>query len=286
MRNRTALVLTAALCLVAACDRAPSEAAPSLTHGPMVTAARAAVADDRDLIRKIVRETTNDGRRNASKWFGDRKHRSPAAACAGITRLLAKHMSTYDDAKQRRRSDADRQAAAARVVQSVGCGTGLRMSMFGSPLLRATMTPVAVPDSVDDWLAENWHPDTWAGAAQSFMDNGPGSIDPYISGLTEFEVANLETMACSQSYTVEALGGVEEEEGGEDPMLMYYWPAWAKAALIGCGSNIIVNIPDIAGAVRTGMFWGPYAAAALAVGVAAEHCLWGAIAGYFVWKVT
>jgi hypothetical protein len=287
MKNQFALAVVAGALLTTACDRAPSEAPPALAHVSMASAAEAAVTADRALIRKIVRETADDARKHAPQWFGDRKTRTTAATCEGITRLIAKHMATFDDAKQRPRSPEQRRAAAARVVQSVGCGRPRPMSMYRHPLLLASMAPVAMPDSTDEWLAANWHPDTWAAAAQSYMDNGPGPVEPYLSGLTEFEVAQMQTMYCSQSYTVEELGGVEEEEDGEDPMMMYFWPAWAKAALIGCGSNMILNIPAIAEGVHLGAaLGGPVTAAAVGVGVALEECLYGAIAGYYVWKLT
>lgn len=287
MRNRAA-GFVAGLLVLAACGEAPSEAAPKVIRGPTVTAAKAAIDADRALIRKIVQETTRDGKGNAAKWFGDRKHRTPESVCNGITRLIAKHMVTYEDAKQRRRSDAERLSAAGRIVQATGCGRLRQMSMFRSPSLVAALNPVAAPDEVDDWLSVNWHPSSWAGAVQNFIDNGGGSIDPYTPGMTEFEVANLETVYCSQSYTIEELtasGGGGGGGDGEDPMMMYYWPAWAKAALVGCGASVIGNIPEIAEGVRVGAFWGPGAAVAAGVAVAAEYCLYGAIAGYYVWAM-
>jgi hypothetical protein len=270
--------------ILAGCGDGPSEAAPKVARGPTVTAARAAIAADRALIHTIVQETVRDGKQNAPKWFGDRKGRTTASTCDGITRLIAKHMVTYDDAKQRHRSNDDRLAAAARIVEAVGCGRPKQMSMFRTPVLATTMNAVAAPDEADDWLAVNWHPSSWSNSVQSFIDNGGGSIEPYTPGMTDFEVANLETVYCSQSYTVSELGGVVDEDG-EDPMMMYYWPAWAKAALVGCGASVIGNIPEIAEGVHLGMAGGPGMAVAVGVAVAAEMCLYGAIAGYYVWAM-
>jgi hypothetical protein len=254
----------------------------------MVKAARASVMADRALIHQIVQETRSDARMNAVQLFGPRGHRTPASVCGGIARLLAKHMTTYDAAKLRQRTTPERMKAATRIVQSVGCGANRSLSIFHNPLLAATMTPVAIPDSVDDWLGENWHPATWSVAVQDYMNNGPGPVDPYTAGLTEFEVANLQAMECSQSIVVEDLGGGGDDgDDPEDPMMMYYWPAWAKAALIGCGSNMILNISEIATGVRAGaVLAGPWGGAAAGVAVAAEECLYGALAGYYVWKLT
>jgi hypothetical protein len=204
----------------------------------------------------------------------------------GLARLIAKHMATYDDAKLRRRSNQERLAVASGVVQAAGCGAARPMSMYGNPFMRASMLAAAVPDSVDDWLAENWRAEPWTAAAQRYMNEGPGPIEPYTVGLTEFEVANLDAMQCSQSIAVEELGSDGDDGSGEDPMMMYFWPAWAKSALIGCGAAMITAIPEVAAGVRTGAaLGGPGGAVAGGVAVALEYCLYGAIAGYYVWKL-
>jgi hypothetical protein len=82
MRNRSAVGF-AGLLLAAACGRAPSEAPSKLAHGPVAGAARAAITADEALIRRVVRETRDDARKNTKQWFGDRNHRTPAEACAG-----------------------------------------------------------------------------------------------------------------------------------------------------------------------------------------------------------
>lgn len=287
MRNRSAVGIAGFL-LAAGCGRAPSEAPSKLAHGPIAGTARAVVTADEALMRRVIRETKDDARKNTRQWFGDRNRRTPAEACAGLARLIAKHMVTFDDAKGRHRTNQERLSVASTVVQAAGCGAPTRLSMYGNPFMRASMLAAAVPDSVDDWLAENWRAEPWTVAVQRYMNEGPGPIEPYTAGLTEFEVANLDAMQCSQSIAVDELGDPGDGgDDGEDPMMMYFWPAWSKAALIGCGGAMITAIPEVAGGVRSGAaLGGPWGAVAGGVAVALEYCLYGAIAGYYVWKLS
>lgn len=285
--SRTLLVL--GFIGLAACDRSPSATQPPLAQaGPrpqLSMAAIAAVNADRELMRVIARDAARDGIRNANKWFGDSQHRNRETICRGLARLIDKYMARYDEAKGRVRSVAERAAEAGAAARGTGCGAPAPMMLFGRSMALTAPSPV-MADSADLWLADNWRAESWSQAIQSHAENDGGAIEPYIRGMTSFEIANFEAVACAQNNAIADMGAVEAEEGGEDPMMMFFLKAWAKAMLAGCAVNVLGNVGDIVGGARAGFFlWGPWGAAGAAAAVAAEHCLFGAIAGYVGYKI-
>jgi hypothetical protein len=291
MRPRTArrALVSMTLIVLAACDQSAKTTQPPLVHDAgLKTAARSALANDRQLLRSVVMDAARDGIKNAKYWFGERKQRTPESVCRGLERLLTKHLAKYDAAKGRQRTPAELTAEAALIVEEIRCGMAAPMSMFGRPL--AMMAPLAVPDSMDDWLAENFRQESWSMAVENHALNGGGSISGYTGGMTEFEVANFDAVACAQRDAIADLTVVEAETGGgsgEDPMMMYFMPMWAKMALGGCAGNVIVNVASIVEGAKLGaaLFGGPGGAVAGAVLVAAEHCAFGAVAGYVAYKL-
>jgi hypothetical protein len=278
--------LLAGLLAVGACDRAPSstqpaDISPSAAQATLSRAATEAVDADRQLIRTVAMAAARDGIDNADQWFGDRAHRNRASVCRGIERILARHMATYDEAKHRSRSAADRLAESSEIVRAVGCGKPAAMTLFGRPVALSPAAALALPDSVDDWLAANWHPDFWSQRVSQWADRGVMFIEPYDEGMTEFELANFQGVQCAGLDVVSDLSMSE----GDGFMAMYFWPSWTRAALIGCGTNVVVNIPDLVTGGRLGFaLAGPWGAAGAAAAVAAEHCIYGAIAGYLAYK--
>jgi hypothetical protein len=269
----------------AACDQGPSSTQPAAFgrgggDASLSKASIAAVDADRQLIRAITLASARDGIQNADRWFGDRAHRTPASICRGVAAILAKHMATYDQAKQRTRTHAARLAEASGIVGDIGCGKSAPMSLFGRPMALRSAPEVALPDSVDDWLAANWHEDFWADRVNQWADRGIMFLEPYNDGMTEFENANFQSVQCA---AIDVVSDLEASEG--EGFAMYFWPEWTRSVLVGCGTNVVVNIPDIVSGARGGFaLWGPWGAAGGAAAVAAEHCIYGAIAGYLVYR--
>lgn len=286
MKGRlTAVALLVATIGAAACDDGPASTQPAALSrsggdASLSKAATAAVDADRQLIRAVTLASARDGIENADRWYGDRAHRTPASVCRGVAAILAKHMATYDEAKHRTRTHAGRLAEASEVVADIGCGKSAPMTLFGRPMALRSAPAVALPDSVDDWFAANWHEDFWTDRVDQWADRGIMFLEPYNDGMTEFEIANFQGVQCA---AMDVVSDLEGSEGGG--FAMYFWPEWTRSVLVGCATNVVVNIPDLVIGARGGFaLAGPWGAAAGATAVAAEHCIYGAIAGYLVYR--
>jgi hypothetical protein len=274
------------MAVLVGCEQTPSTPVPPLSRtapGELSRIAVSAIDADRQLIHSVVVAATHDGIANADQWFGARKNRTQASICRGLERLIAKHLVTYEQAKHRSRTPAARAARAAEIVRGSGCGQPAPMMMFGSAMALRVAAPPPMPDEVDDWFAANWHEDFWTGRVNAWADAGIMFIDPYISGMTDYEVAKFQSVQCAAMYAVNDIANTE----GESMMMMYFIPGWMKAALAGCAATVITSIPEIVTGAKLGfaLGGGPGGAALAATAVAGEMCIYGAVAGYVGYKI-
>lgn len=275
------------LIAVASCDQSPSTTPPPVVKAEpaaLSKIASSAVDADRQLIHTIVVAATRDGIDNADRWFGAKKDRNRESVCRGLERLIAKHLVTYEEAKHTPRTASARAAKAAEIVRTTGCGQPTPMMVFGSALALRVASPLPMPDEVDDWFAANWHEDFWTGRVTAWADNGIIFIEPYTSGMTDYEISKFQATQCA---AMQAMNDIAYTEGESLTMMMYFLPGWAKAALGGCAANVVTSIPEIISGARAGfvVLGGPGGAAMAATAIVAETCIYGAVAGYLGYSI-
>ena len=274
------------LIAVASCDQPPPTTPPPLSvtaTGNLSKIATSAVDADRQLMRTIVVAATRDGIDNADQWFGP-KHRNPQSVCRGLERLIAKHLVTFEQAKHIARTPTARAAKAAEIVRSTRCGQPTPMMAFGSAMALRAASPLPMPDETDDWFAANWHEDFWNQRVTAWADNGIIFIEPYTSGMTDYEISQFQATQCA---AMDAMNDIAYSEGESLTMMMYFLPGWAKAALGGCAANVVTSIPEIIGGARAGfvVLGGPGGAVLSATAIVAETCAYGAVAGYIGYTI-